>query len=394
MAIIRCFRSLSMTAAGVQVRWTEPESRMHICSAGDSRRAVRLKHHVRNGLEQRRSHVSLEIPDGVPGVASAIAATAAETTPQTPGKVQQQFWVSPAGSDDNPGTETKPFATIQHARSAVRRLNQQMTRGRRGRSPRWNLSVSGDLGLRCRGFGDGGIRRRLQRAFRRDAGRERRPRRHRLAAGCGRALEGPHGRRQLPTVLRETENGRFVPVDPRLRASSSSAPTATRRRRWRWPTGETQGDIELCFYVVWWTTRGARSRASSAKATRRSSPCSSPTSPTPEEGRRAGGTARLHRERLGTARRAGRVVSRPAGQDCVLHPPARPGHDQGRGDRPGGRETRRAARHAGPARRERPLRGHHLRRGRLAAAQRDRPGRRAGQLLQRFQKKYTSIKPA
>ena len=58
---------------------------------------------------------------------SVVAATAVETAAETQSKVHQQFCVSPAGSDDNPGTEAKPFATIQRARSAVRRVNRQMS---------------------------------------------------------------------------------------------------------------------------------------------------------------------------------------------------------------------------------------------------------------------------
>ena len=37
------------------------------------------------------------------------------------------FYVSPTGSDENPGTESKPFATIEKARDAVREINRAMT---------------------------------------------------------------------------------------------------------------------------------------------------------------------------------------------------------------------------------------------------------------------------
>ena len=37
------------------------------------------------------------------------------------------FYVAPNGSDANPGTEAKPFATIEKARQAVRAVNKHMT---------------------------------------------------------------------------------------------------------------------------------------------------------------------------------------------------------------------------------------------------------------------------
>lgn len=40
---------------------------------------------------------------------------------------QQEFFVSPAGKDANPGTKEKPFRTITRARDAVRLVNQRMT---------------------------------------------------------------------------------------------------------------------------------------------------------------------------------------------------------------------------------------------------------------------------
>ena len=39
---------------------------------------------------------------------------------------QKTFYVAPAGNNDNPGTEAKPFATIGKAREAVRTVNQTM----------------------------------------------------------------------------------------------------------------------------------------------------------------------------------------------------------------------------------------------------------------------------
>ena len=47
----------------------------------------------------------------------ALALAAAQTT----------FYVAPDGSDANPGTEAKPFATLEKARQAVRAINKDMT---------------------------------------------------------------------------------------------------------------------------------------------------------------------------------------------------------------------------------------------------------------------------
>ena len=41
--------------------------------------------------------------------------------------MQKTFHVSPAGNDKNPGTEQKPFKTIQRARDEVRKINQKMS---------------------------------------------------------------------------------------------------------------------------------------------------------------------------------------------------------------------------------------------------------------------------
>ena len=40
---------------------------------------------------------------------------------------QATFYVAPDGSDNNSGTETKPFATIEKARQTVRTINKSMT---------------------------------------------------------------------------------------------------------------------------------------------------------------------------------------------------------------------------------------------------------------------------
>jgi|GEM_PF-1409302 len=54
-----------------------------------------------------------------------VACTSGDDPPAA--RPQHQFYVSPGGSDADPGTESKPFATIQRAQQAVRQVNQQMT---------------------------------------------------------------------------------------------------------------------------------------------------------------------------------------------------------------------------------------------------------------------------
>jgi len=41
--------------------------------------------------------------------------------------IQAAFCVAPGGSDANPGSETRPFATLERARQAVRGMNKEMT---------------------------------------------------------------------------------------------------------------------------------------------------------------------------------------------------------------------------------------------------------------------------
>ena len=55
-------------------------------------------------------------------VAGSVFDTAAASA-----EVQQTFHVSLSGSDDNPGTEAEPFASIEKARDAVRQINGNMT---------------------------------------------------------------------------------------------------------------------------------------------------------------------------------------------------------------------------------------------------------------------------
>jgi len=47
--------------------------------------------------------------------------------PQPAQAVFHEFYISPAGSDANPGTEARPFRTLGRARDAVRAINRRMT---------------------------------------------------------------------------------------------------------------------------------------------------------------------------------------------------------------------------------------------------------------------------
>lgn len=49
------------------------------------------------------------------------------STAVPPAAIPATFYVAPGGSDDNPGTEAKPFATVEKAQQAVRKINTKMT---------------------------------------------------------------------------------------------------------------------------------------------------------------------------------------------------------------------------------------------------------------------------
>ena len=59
----------------------------------------------------------------LPGLAPAGQAQAQEPA----GKIQAEFFVSPEGDDANSGTYEEPFATLEAARDAVRKINDDMT---------------------------------------------------------------------------------------------------------------------------------------------------------------------------------------------------------------------------------------------------------------------------
>jgi hypothetical protein len=78
----------------------------------------------------------------------ALVVVAGAQTPQPVAEAGKTFFVSAAGSDDNPGTKDKPFATLERARDQIRSLNKA------GGLPKGGLTVQvrGGLYQRQRSF--------------------------------------------------------------------------------------------------------------------------------------------------------------------------------------------------------------------------------------------------
>jgi len=60
-------------------------------------------------------------------VLCVLSAAGPPATCGAAGEIQKTFHVSPAGSDEAPGTETEPFGTVRKAGGAVRAVNHKMT---------------------------------------------------------------------------------------------------------------------------------------------------------------------------------------------------------------------------------------------------------------------------
>ena len=194
--------------------------------------------------------------------------------------VQTAFYVAPSGSDANPGTEAKPFATIEKARQAVRAVNKEMTGDivvvlRGGIYP-----IDRTIAFDADDSGTGGHNV----IYRAQAGETPIISGGKPVvgwqAGPEGTLEGAGPGRTISASCTSTAIGRRGPGARRPPDSNLPAKTATRPRPSTWPTGRIP--------AIWSSatpssgpTRGARCRASSGKATGRSSPCSSPTSPRP-----------------------------------------------------------------------------------------------------------------
>lgn len=168
--------------------------------------------------------------------------------------VQRTFHVAPSGADANPGTESKPFATIEKARDAVREINQKMTGDivvvLRGGTYNANQTIAFDH----RDSGTGG-HNVIYRSH---------PGETPVISG-GRPITGwqpdGDGRWKAKTDL---DNFRqlYVNGDRAVRARGEALPgaelfgedgyktTNAQMADWRNPS-----DIEFCYYVVWCHTR-------------------------------------------------------------------------------------------------------------------------------------------
>ena len=311
------------------------------------------------------------------GLMGLVAALAIGQT--AGGDVMKTLYVSPAGDDANPGTQERPLATIGGARDAVRGVNRNMTGDIVVILAGGMYSIAEPIVFDHRDSGTGGHKI----VYRAADGQE-------PVLSGGRAITGwrpdADGRWKASTTL---SNFRQLYVDGKraVRARGECAAGRGTPRQRRLPIDRSRdGRLEkpaghrvlLLRGLVPHAVQGPEHPARRRPRDRHHAPA--PLHECPREGGRAGESAQLHRERLGVARRTRRVVSGPGRKDGVLQAASGPGHDQGPRRRSGRRETGRVAGDSGSTRRERPLRRHHLCRGRLAPAQRDRPGRRAGQL--------------
>jgi hypothetical protein len=60
------------------------------------------------------------------GQSQVLSNTPTVMVPQLPEDPIAEFYISPFGSDDNPGTREEPFNTIEHAKLVIRSINQNM----------------------------------------------------------------------------------------------------------------------------------------------------------------------------------------------------------------------------------------------------------------------------
>ena len=168
-------------------------------------------------------------------------------------EIQKTFYVSPAGSDEAPGTEAKPFGTITRARRAVRAINQKMT---------------GDIVVALRGGAHPVARRLLFDA--RDSGTSGHnivykayPREKPILSG-GKPITGWTQEGKRWKAKTDIPNFRQLYVNS-LRAvrAKGSAPPGIRLHGadgYKLPKPDMAGwgnqdDIELCYFVTWTHSR-------------------------------------------------------------------------------------------------------------------------------------------
>ena len=242
------------------------------------------------------------------------------------GDVMKTLYVSPAGDDANPGTKDQPLATLGGARDAVRQVNRDMTGDIVVVLAGGTYSISKPVVFDHRDSATGG-HQIVYRSRRRRIGRhQRRPGHHRLATRRRRTLEGIYQPEQLPPVVRGRKTGRAgtgrcvarrrTPRPGRLQDNGG------RDGRLEKPAGHR---VLLLRGLVPHAVQGAEHPAGGRPSGRHHAPA--PLHQCPREGGRAGESAQLHRKRLGVARRARRVVSRPGCEDRVLQAASGPGHE-------------------------------------------------------------------
>ena len=155
-----------------------------------------------------------------------VAALALLTTPA----LADTLYVSPSGDDANPGTEDRPFATLQRARDEIRRIKASRASARRRnhrRAARRHVRTVAASGTDGTGQRDRERSDRLSGVRRRNRQDRRRTRGDRLETGYR-----SRRARSASTDRHETRSGRPTSrpsASPIFRASTAPAPTSPTR---------------------------------------------------------------------------------------------------------------------------------------------------------------------
>jgi hypothetical protein len=169
--------------------------------------------------------------------------------------LQSSLHVSPDGSDDNPGTEAKPFKTITKARDAVRAINPQMTGDIIITLRGGTYSVDQTIEFDARDSGTNGhcvIYRAQQGETPMISGGKR-------ISGWQQDADGKRwkAKTDIPNFRQLYVNGvRAVRArggalpDARLHGKDGYTTSLVEMANWRNPS-----DIEFCYYVTWCHTR-------------------------------------------------------------------------------------------------------------------------------------------
>ena len=168
--------------------------------------------------------------------------------------IQSTFYVAPDGNDDNPGTETKPFATLEKSRQAVRAINKNMTGDIVVVLQGGTYPIERTVGFDADDSGTGG-----HNVIYRAASNQR------PVISGGKRITGwqpdQQGRWKAPAPVdnfrqlyvsgvRETRAKGEKPAKLELAGNDGYTTTAVEMADWKNP-----GDIELCYVVIWAHTR-------------------------------------------------------------------------------------------------------------------------------------------